>query len=427
MVSRKSLVENKWLYTGMLLAAYAALLVAFLSISPGDFGKLYGAQKFVSNAGIIYYITFALVFAGSFWIGASFGAPAVAIAFGSLRGLLTPAKLQVLLLGCAVAVVVGYVSLFYEGRSIMKSLADATAAKQEAVLTGTGAPLFLMALTPLFAGLLGLSLFGQSSLRLLLYGLLVGAAVVVCVGIRFMYFERLPLFELGVPLAWFLFRRLKTRTVLILAVAGFIGFIGLFSVAEYFRSWKTYVANGLYENTPGNYAAFIFYRLAGYYMTPVNHLCMMAREHFDRTTEGYYTFRFILNSPLVGKALQDSVPICGDMVTRGSSVWVFLLDPQYGLNPEYNLFGFYGVMFLDWGYLGCLVAVPIGLVGGALLAGAKRGMTLGVLGFPIFLIGMAESPRLSYWTNERAFLSIVGVMVIATLMSNVALSKDDAV
>ncbi len=419
MAGQQKLIENKWFYFSYILAVHGVLLLGFLTISPVSFSRLFGAQKFYSEAALQYLMAFAALFSAALIIGATFGVHLVTALSTFSRGILTAARLQVLLFGCAALAIIGHLSLFYAGHAIMKSLEGATAAKQEVLLTGTGAPLFLMALTPLFAGLLGYSFFGQTSRRIKFIAAFLGLLVLGCVGIRFLYFERLPLFELGLPVAWFLFRKLKTRTLLIFATAGIFIFVSMFSLAEYFRSWPDYVRSGLYQNTPGDFVEFIFYRLTGYYITPVNHLCMLVRENFGHRTGGYYTFRFMLNTPVIGKTLSNSIPAFHTMIANSDGMWQFLLDPQYGLNPEFNLFGCFGVAFLDWGWGGLLLAAFFGAVGGTLLASARRGLTLGVFGFPIFLIGLAECPRLLYWSHERIFLSIITLLIVSLLLPRV--------
>jgi hypothetical protein len=419
MYAQRKFIENRWLYVLLILAVHGALLVTFMNTSAASLLKLYGAQKFTSDTATAYLIAFAAVFSAAFMIGSVLGVHVVTAVFSASRGFLNPGRLQVILLVCAALVILGHLSLFYVGRSIMKNLEEATAAKQEAVLTGTHAPLFLMALTPLFGALVGYSLFGQSSQRVMLLAGLLGLAVLGCVGIRFLYFERLPLFELGTPMVWFLFRKLKTRTVILMSAVGIVVFFALFSVAEYFRSWPVYVSSGLYRNTPGDFVEFMFYRVMGYYITPVNHLNMLVREHFGRSSQGYYSFRFLLNAPVVGKVVSDTVPAFHGLAERNGGIWVFLLDPQYGLNPEYNMFGFYGIAFLDWGWGGLFLAGIFGAAGGTLLASSNRGLTLGVLGFPIFLIGLADSPRLLYWCHERVFLSFLTLLIVSIALPRV--------
>ena len=414
--ARRNVIENRWLYVLLIVFVPATLLATFMGTRPSSLLNLYGAQKFTTDAATEYLILFSFAFAAAFLAGTMMGVNVATTLLSAGRSFLTPARLQVILVVCAALVILGHLSLFYVGRSIMKHLEEATAAKQEAVLTGTHAPLFLMALTPLFGSLVGYSIFGQSSSRARLTAIALGGAVFGCVAVRFLYFERLPMFELGTPIAWFVFRRLKTRTLLLFGLVGGIGFFALFSAAEYFRSWPVYLSSGLYRNTPGDFVEFMFYRIMGYYITPVNHLNMIVREHFGGSSHGYYTFRFLLNAPVVGKVVSNVVPAFNGLAEKNGGIWEFLLDPQYGLNPEYNMFGFYGIAFLDWGWAGLGLPVLFGLVGGGLLASSNKGLTLGVLGFPIFLIGLADSPRLMYWCHERVFLSVLACLAVSFLM-----------
>ncbi len=414
MNGRNQLMENRWLYPGGLGVLCAVLLVTFVRIRPSYFTALFGADKFESTSAYVYFAGFWFTFAAGFLAGYRIGPRCAQLLLSPRRLALTPGRLRWLLAAAAALVLIGHISLFWVGRSVLGNLQDAITAKQEVKLTGTGAPLFLITLTPLFSALLGYALFSANDRSLRLTALALITAAVPLIIIRFMYFERLPMFEFLVPLAWFGLRRLSSRTVLALTLAGIAGFFCLFSLAEYFRSWPAYLQSGLYNNTPGDFAEFIFYRVVGYYITPINHLSALFQHHMACETQGYYSFRGLINMPVLGKVLKDAIPYTGHL-SNHSDFWVQFLDPHFGLNPEYNLFGCYGVAYLDWGWGGLILALAFGFMGGTLLGGSNQRASYGVFGFPIFVIGLGEYPRLLYWPHERVLLCFLGLGCLSFL------------
>jgi hypothetical protein len=418
-------IENKWFYFFLILFVHGLLLFSFLGTTSARFTKLFGADKFVSDEATAYYICFALLFSSAFVFGSKIGGPAFHMLFSLRRSRLNSRTLLFLLFGCAILVVVGHLSLYLVGHAVLSRINDATANKLDTNLTGTGAPLFLTTFLPLFAALLGFSIFSQHSKRIVVLACIIALLTFICVVPRFLYFERLPLFELGTPLAWFLLRRLSFKTVVLIAFGGLLSFFALFSLAEYFRSWPLYLQSGLYQNTPSDFLEFMFYRVMGYYITPVNHLGAIVEQHLGHTTGGFYTFRFILNTPVIGHIVTSVSPYLHKISVNSADIWEFLVDPHFGLNPEYNLFGFYGVSFLDWGWGGLILATLFGTTGGMLLAASRRRLTLGVFGFPIFLIGLAECPRLLYWSHERVFLSLLALLLISFAIPRVTDEEED--
>ena len=143
--ARRNVIENRWLYVLLIVFVPATLLATFMGTKPSSLLNLYGAQKFTTDAATEYLILFSFAFAAAFLAGTMMGVNVATTLLSAGRSFLTPARLQVILVVCAALVILGHLSLFYVGRSIMKHLEEATAAKQEAVLTGTHAPLFLMA------------------------------------------------------------------------------------------------------------------------------------------------------------------------------------------------------------------------------------------------------------------------------------------
>jgi hypothetical protein len=115
---------------------------------------------------------------------------------------------------------------------------------------------------------------------------------------------------------------------------------------------------------------------------------------------------------VVGGGLEKIFPAFDVYMHRES--WMFALDPQAGLNPEYNLLGFYGFLFWDFGWPAIIFSVLLGTAFAFIARNYSGGGQLGLLLFPVILIGCVESYRLLYWTNERNFCTVGGIL-LATL------------
>lgn len=302
-------------------------------------------------------------------------------------------------------------SLFYYGRDIILAGKDAIIVKKLVSVADTGSLVGFMSVTPL-ALLMGSYGFNFGDKRLRSIGLLCILAIIPFILVRGVFFERLPVLEALVCIGFPALLRTGARKAAIYTVVCGVVLLGLFAIGEYFRAWEQYRASAaLGGGLSGGFGQFIFIRLFGYYTTPINITSYFV--NFPFSTDGYYVGRFFWNTPVVGGIMEKVFPAFEVYLHRES--WLFALDPQAGLNPEYNLLGFYGFLLWDFGWWALIVAALIGFGIAFLVRSYANGNQVGLLLFPVILIGCLESYRLLYWTNERNFCTVGGILLAASL------------
>lgn len=232
--------------------------------------------------------------------------------------------------------------------------------------------------------------------------------------------ERLALIELVVPVSLVLAAKLASQPGRLRRVAQFLPIaftalvVAVFSASEYFRSWTFYRAQGA-----NSYTEFALNRLAGYYATALNngHLNLVHDTSQMRlpygTLVGLWTAPGIQDSSLYQKL---SGQTSGFTQGASSSRYSTMLQ-QFG-NPEFNSESGYSGPFVDYGTIGGIVFFLLaGMLLGLLYRGFCRGMTYGLLLYPVAFIGLLELPRYMYWSYGRVVPAWLALAIVVYLIS----------
>jgi hypothetical protein len=221
--------------------------------------------------------------------------------------------------------------------------------------------------------------------------------------------ERLALIEAAVPFALSVAARIgesRTRIAAWLARGGpylvFPVFILYFSVAEYFRSWKSSTYNqvsGFWEFSIG--------RLASYYYTSLNNGAGILVTSNWPDYRFAYTLEWLHRAPVIGPLFSHYVGL------REKGTGQFLKkfgDPEFN-NPS----GIYTVIF-DLGLpLGVVYFSLLGLAAGMAFRAFRAGSFAGVIGYPILFLTLLELFRYPYLGASRGFAWALGIGVAAAI------------
>jgi hypothetical protein len=247
--------------------------------------------------------------------------------------------------------------------------------------------------------------------------------LVLLAGFRSFFFnERLATIEVIVPLlaigAMYRWRTPQThRRKTLLRIAPLLALPALmvvFGVFEHSRSWVFY--EGV---TNDSYPTFVGKRLAGYYSTSFNNGALLIdqyNENFSRLP--FFTLDAVWNAPVVG-SLDVYKSITGE---SGQTRWNAILDGQ--ANREFNSPCGLAAPFSDYGTIGGLIFFGLlGWIVGVLWRRFEDGDPLGMLLYPLVVVGVAELPRYGYLTAGRATPAIVVGVVAALALRRVATEK----
>lgn len=221
------------------------------------------------------------------------------------------------------------------------------------------------------------------------------AFIVVCTLYRVLIWsERLAIFEIAVPVAVvFILARFRSKVILnaLPFVALFLTVI-MFGIFEYFRSWY------YYKDTGVSLVEFTLGRFTSYYITAFNNMSVL----LDMTEVNYI--------PLHVLGFVFQFPGIAPLNAMIEAYWFGTYWPMLNnyLNPEYNLFSAFGVIFRDLGIvLGCVTLFIFGCVSGRLYSSFRAGFVLGSLFYPIWMIGLFDFGRILWWTGGRALPAFV--------------------
>ncbi|MBO2944232.1 oligosaccharide repeat unit polymerase [Paenibacillus sp. F411] len=225
------------------------------------------------------------------------------------------------------------------------------------------------------------------------------AIVVLLTLVRAIFFsERLALMEILLPAIIIMLavkqkQGKKLRLVHYYPLIGLAALIGFFGISEYFRSWLSF-----YVNVYPSFWEFIVTRFFGYYVTALNTGTLYLEQlGFQSVPFPYFTLEWIWKFPgMSGDAYFSAFginPEAGINTTLES--WG---NPEFnnpsGLMLPYQDYSL-GEALLFWGL--------IGYVSGMLYAGFKHGGTLGMVLYPIWMVGILEIPRYLYFSSGRFF------------------------
>jgi hypothetical protein len=212
--------------------------------------------------------------------------------------------------------------------------------------------------------------------------------------------ERLALIEFIAPLvlaqAAFHWRPSLVRAAF--PLFGFVGLIGFFAIAEYFRSWQYYqylVGLGFWE--------FSALRLVGYFSTALNN------------GMGMFHIYAPLYQPFFTAGAIDKLPIWHLAGIEPSSVteniWgIYLFEVG---NPEFNNLSGLFVPLIDFGpAIGLTIMFSIGIGVGLLYRSYSQQRIAGLLLYPTCYLGTLEVIRLFYFGESR----IVPIFLAAGLV-----------
>lgn len=226
----------------------------------------------------------------------------------------------------------------------------------------------------------------------------------------FLLSERLAVLELAVPLVAIGALRLSVsarpalRRATRLAPVVLVPLLfTVFAVFEYTRSWQFYRAHG-----STSFWDFAAVRFAGYYATAYNNAVIM---HEHGTFSGrlpYSVIEFFWTAPGVNQ------PDLYRMLTGVDGTQTFQTAIQQYGNPEFNNPGGLGVPFVDLGSVGGLVFLAaLGVLSGWVWTRLRAGRPIGMLLYPVFVIGLYELPRYLYLTEGRVLPPLVVLILLA--------------
>lgn len=218
----------------------------------------------------------------------------------------------------------------------------------------------------------------------------------------FIFGERLALLELLIPIIFLKMsnKELKWKHVLILLLSFLIFIIIFFIVAESRRSF-------LYRHVNDGLSLFIqgIIRFIGYYMTSINN-GIFFMKYYAYASPLYSVFSSLWHFPGLNNiytVVTGLVPIdFNNILTQH-------------LNPEFNTFTAIGQWAMDFGLFGVFIYTFLfGFLSGILHNLTFRNKLVRAL-YSIWLVGLMEFMRISYFTSTRlfpAYLFFIGAILL---------------
>jgi hypothetical protein len=226
----------------------------------------------------------------------------------------------------------------------------------------------------------------------------------------FLLSERLAVLELAVPLVAIgalrvsvatrpAVRRAARLTPVVLVPL----LLAIFALFEYTRSWQFYRTHG-----GTSFWDFAVVRFAGYYATAYNNAAIMHQHGTFPGRLPYSVVEFFWTAPGISQLDLYRLLTGGDAQQSFSTA-----IQQYG-NPEFNNPGGLGVPFVDLGSVGGLAALAaLGVLSGWLWTRLRAGRPMGMLLYPVFVVGLYELPRYLYLTEGRVLPTLVVLILVA--------------
>jgi hypothetical protein len=176
-----------------------------------------------------------------------------------------------------------------------------------------------------------------------------------------------------------------------------------FAVAEFFRSWSYYADR--FE-----FWEFAFGRFASYYYTSLNNGAGILATAADWPTGTLdHVLRWLHSFPLgIGPWFSETVGL-------QTSVGQLFLQ-RYG-DPEFNTGSSFAGVTLDLGVAGATLYFFLSMFcAGLLYSRYLKCDTLSVMLFPSVLVAMFEGLRYPYWGTSRAFVWLLGTLVVLAVL-----------
>lgn len=185
-------------------------------------------------------------------------------------------------------------------------------------------------------------------------------------------------------------------------VAGFVGVLTLFAIGEYTRSWP------FYKEYYANFLEFSYERLIAYLATSTNN-AGGALEMSGPVGQPFFTADWLRRLPLwdlIGATpFIDTNPLQAFFDTFGNAAFN---------NPS-------GIMapILDFGsVIGVFVSMMFGVGVGLAYGLFKKGAMIGILLFPIAILGVMIINQALYWTNARVFPALLVTPILILYLSS---------
>jgi oligosaccharide repeat unit polymerase len=230
---------------------------------------------------------------------------------------------------------------------------------------------------------------------------------VLCIARGIVYSERLAIIEFVAPLLLAFITRWysdspntrKKQLAFLGPMVATVCVVLLFGFGEYFRSWQ------YYQDDYDSFWQFIVSRLSGYYVTALNNGALLTQQ------------LGVLPCPFFSVVWLWHFPLLPESLTYES---FFGRDPEgeyfeslkvYSTEELNNGSGIF-IPYIDFGLVGfVLYWIAMATAARILFRAYCKSSLVGQLFYPMFLIAIVESPRISYLTNTRAFAAIVASLV----------------
>lgn len=270
----------------------------------------------------------------------------------------------------------------------------------------------LVNMAPVFFGIAGYLVFRRTAGLALV--LLTGVLLVLGLFRAYVWSERLALAEAAIPLAlaWLSTyqperRQWVRRTLYWLGpYAALPALFLFFALGEFFRTWSYYQSNM-------DFWEFAIGRFATYYYTAFNNGAgMLATNNWPDGTY-QHVLMWLHKFPLgVGATFSDMVGLYTSLVDDAGTPaeWTFLR--RYG-DEEFNLPSSFLAVTFDVGVAGAMIYFFASmLAAGLLYTRYVAGDLLAVMLYPSVLVALFETFRYPYWGTPRAFVWLLGTVLV---------------
>lgn len=429
----QDLIKRLWFINPLFFAIiYAALITVALLIPESFYRETLFVYKYVNLSGIAYSLTCIFIFA----LGAMLGIKSIKslkiryrrisrqaiMDLGYLGVVLASVGIagSVLMLAKIVAGVGGIPSLLYLAMESTIFIRDAVETAEQGVR-----PLLPLVTPGCLLCLLSLS-SGQIHSRRLsyLFRVIVCLALVVTLVRALVWSQRLAFLYLAVPLIILHYRlwavssltkvQRKTRIVYPLAILALV--VLVFFGGEFIRTYHISTVDKGYQQ---NAVLFLLGRFLGYYVGSVNNMFALFNQETLQHTFSAYSLGWFWTLPILGReyGLVDVYHrlLGGYEVAYSYKAW-FEFAEQFNINPSFNVFTGFGYLYLDWGWWGLLGAFILGILSGWLFASFIIGNIGGLLVYPIWLVALAEIPRILFFGNHNFAIAVLPLAIIGFLM-----------
>lgn len=179
----------------------------------------------------------------------------------------------------------------------------------------------------------------------------------------------------------------------------------VFGFFEYYRSWNFYK-----ESYHGNIIPFVIDRVFGYYSIAINTECIQIN---------YVGPKYFFESTLTWLWKLSGGDVLKEFFLEGSPQFKLMPILKEWGNPEFNNPG--GLLFAynDIGFFGLIIQLLFGRLVAIAYTGYCKGDFILSLWYSATFLCMLELPRYFFWGSTRAFLVIIGILVLTRYLKRV--------